>query len=439
MKVASCCSRASRASASRGSSPRSRTGSRPSRTPECSISSRPTIRPARFIPIISQLGRAAGFQRDDDAAARLDKLDALLARTATTLKDAALIADLLSLPTGDRYPTLSLSPQQRKDKTLAALIRQLEALARERPVLMVFEDAHWSDPSSRELLDLTIDRIQRLPVLLILTFRPEFQPAWTGQSHVTTLVLNRLQRRDGEALVKQMLGNRALPDEIVKEIVERTDGVPLFVEELTKSVLETGLGAKDAHKTLALTPSPALAVPVTLHAPLMARLDGLGAAKDIAQFGSAIGREFSFDLLSAVAERPSGELEAGLARLVAAGLIFQRGTPPQATYLFKHALIQDAAYSTLLREPRQRLHARIAEALQEQSSETTMSTRRFWRSTMRRRVWLIRPLRVASSLANEPSPVRPPRKPLHISPRGSPLLPNWLRGARSKSSSWTFG
>ena len=237
---------------------------------------------------------------------------------------------------------------------------------------MVFEDAHWSDPSSRELLDLTINRIQRLPVLLILTFRPEFQPAWTGQSHVTTLVLNRLQRRDGEALVKQMLGNRALPDEIVKEIVERTDGVPLFVEELTKSVLETGLGAKDAHKTLALTPSPALAVPVTLHAPLMARLDGLGAAKDIAQFGSAIGREFSFDLLSAVAERPSGELEAGLARLVAAGLIFQRGTPPQATYLFKHALIQDAAYSTLLREPRQRLHARIAEALREQSPETTV-------------------------------------------------------------------
>ena len=322
--------------------------------------------------IISQLGHAAGFQRDDDAVARLDKLDALLARTATTLKDAALIADLLSLPTGDRYPTLSLSPQQRKDKTLAALIRQLEALARERPVLMVFEDAHWSDPSSRELLDLTINRIQRLPVLLILTFRPEFQPAWIGQSHVTTLVLNRLQRRDGEALVKQMLGNRALPDEIVKEIVERTDGVPLFVEELTKSVLETGLGAKDAHKTLALTPSPALAVPVTLHAPLMARLDGLGAAKDIAQFGSAIGREFSFDLLSAVAERPSGELEAGLARLVAAGLIFQRGTPPQATYLFKHALIQDAAYSTLLREPRQRLHARIAEALQERSSETAV-------------------------------------------------------------------
>ena len=203
-----------------------------------------------------------------------------------------------------------------------------------------------------------------------MTFRPEFQPAWTGQSHVTTLVLNRLQRREGEALVKQMLGNRALPDEIVKEIVERTDGVPLFVEELTKSVLETGLGAKDAHKTLALTPSPALAVPVTLHAPLMARLDGLGAAKDIAQFGSAIGREFSFDLLSAVAERPSGELEAGLARLVAAGLIFQRGTPPQATYLFKHALIQDAAYGTLLREPRQRLHARIAEALREQSPET---------------------------------------------------------------------
>ena len=187
---------------------------------------------------------------------------------------------------------------------------------------------------------------------------------------MTTLVLNWLQRRDGEALVKQLLGNRALPDETAKEIVERTDGVPLFVEELTKSVLETGLRAEDAHKTLALTPSPALAVPVTLHAPLMSRLDGLGAAKDIAQFGSAIGREFSFDLLSAVAERPFEVVQSSLTRLVDAGLIFQRGTPPQATYLFKHALIQDAAYSTLLREPRQRLHARIAEALQERSSET---------------------------------------------------------------------
>ena len=319
--------------------------------------------------IIGQLAHAAGFERDDDAAARLDKLDALLARTATNSEDVALIAGLMSLPAGDRYPALNLSPQQRKDKTLAALIRQLEALAREQPVLMVFEDAHWSDPSSRELLDLTIDRIQALPVLLFATFRPEFQPAWTGQSHVTMLVLNRLNRRDGEALVKQMVGNRALPDDVVKDIVERTDGVPLFVEELTKSVLETGRGAEDASTTLVVTPSPALAVPATLHAPFMARLDALGPAKDIAQFGSAIGREFSFDLLSAVAERSSEELQMGLTSLVAAGLIFQRGTLPHATFLFKHALIQDAAYGTLLREPRQRLHGRIAEALREQCPE----------------------------------------------------------------------
>ena len=321
--------------------------------------------------IISQLAHAAGFRRDDDVPTRLDKLDALLARTETTPEEAALIADLLSLPVENRYPALNLSPQQRKDRSLAALLGQLEALARQQPVLMVFEDAHWSDPSSLEMLDLTIDRIQSLPVLMVVTFRPEFKPAWTGQSHVTTLVLNRLKRREGETLVRQTVGNRALPDQIVKEIIERTDGIPLFVEELTKSIMEAWLrSAEDPNSALVFTHSPALAVPAALHAPLMARLDGLGTAKDIAQIASAIGREFSFELLLVVAECPTEELQAALTRLVDAGLIFQRGTSPHATFLFKHALIQDAAYGTLLRGARQDLHARIVEALATQSAAT---------------------------------------------------------------------
>jgi predicted ATPase len=216
--------------------------------------------------VISQFGNAAGFQRDDDATTRLDKLDALLARTATTTEDVTLIADLLSLPTADRYPPLNLSPQQRKDKTLAALVRQLQALTSKQPVLMVFEDAHWSDPSSRELLDLTIDRIQRLPVLLFVTYRPEFEPPWTGQSQVMTLALNRLNRRNGTALVKGMVGNQVLPDDVVDEIVERTDGVPLFVEELTKSVMVAGLSSEDPKATIATASSADLVVPATLQA-----------------------------------------------------------------------------------------------------------------------------------------------------------------------------
>jgi class 3 adenylate cyclase/tetratricopeptide (TPR) repeat protein len=311
-------------------------------------------------PIISQLGHAAGFHRDDDPTARLGKLEALLGQTATTPEDVALIADLLSLPASDRYPPLNFSPQQRKDKTFEALLRQLEALAREQPVLMLFEDAHWIDASSRELLDLTIDRIQRLPVLLFVTFRPEFEPPWSGQSRVTTLVLNRLDRPDGTALVRRMLGAQALPEDVVVDIVERTDGVPLFLEELTKAILESGVPSQEIVS----------AVPATLHASLMARLDRLGTiTQQTAQVGAAIGREFTYELLVVAAERPETELQAALDHLVGAGLMFQRGEPPQGSYLFKHALIQEAAYSTLLRTPRQGLHARIATALEEKFAD----------------------------------------------------------------------
>ena len=293
----------------------------------------------------------------------------MLARAAPPDEDVAFLADLLSLPASERHPLPNLSPQRKKERTLEALIRQLEGLARQQPVVMVFEDAHWIDPTSRELLDLTVERVRSLPVLLIVTFRPEFQPPWTGQPQVTMLALNRLDRRDRTALVEQIAGGKALPDEVVAQIVDRTDGVPLFVEELTKSVLESGLLREEADRYVLDRALPPFAIPTTLHDSLMARLDRLASVRLVAQIGAAIGREFSYALLRAVSRLPEDELQAALARLVASELVFQRGTPPDAVYSFKHALVQDAAHGSLLRSSRQQLHAQIAEALETHSPE----------------------------------------------------------------------
>ena len=322
-----------------------------------------------LFPFIDQLGRAAGFARDDPPAAKLEKLEALLARAAPPDEDVAFLADLLSLPASERHPLPNLSPQRKKERTLEALIRQLEGLARQQPVVMVFEDAHWIDPTSRELLDLTVERVRSLPVLLIVTFRPEFQPPWTGQPQVTMLALNRLDRRDRTALVEQIAGGKALPDEVIAQIADRTDGVPLFVEELTKSVLESGLLREEADRYVLDSALPPFAIPTTLHDSLMARLDRLASVRLVAQTGAAIGREFPYALLRAVSRLPEDELQAALARLVASELVFQRGTPPDAVYAFKHALVQDAAHGSLLRSSRQQLHARIAEALEAHSPE----------------------------------------------------------------------
>jgi len=323
-----------------------------------------------FHPIIGQIERAAGLAHDDKPRAKLDKLDAMLARTSTTPEDAALFAEMLSLPNDGRYPALDeLTPEQRRQRTLAGLMSQLAGLARRQPVLMVFEDVHWIDPTSLEVLGRTVDRMQTLPALLIVTFRPEFNAPWVGQSHVTSLTLNRLGDREAAAMIAHMAGNKALPADVMAEIVERTDGIPLFVEEMTKAVLEAE-SAGAARRTVAAAPSPALAVPASLHASLMARLDRLGPAKAVAQIGSAIGREFSHALLASVARKPEAELGAALDRLVQADLLSRQGVPPQASYLFKHALVQDAAYGTLLREPRRALHARIAETLESRFAET---------------------------------------------------------------------
>jgi len=321
-------------------------------------------------PFIDQLGRASRFARDDPPAARLEKLEALLARAALSDEDVAFLADLMSLPASERHPLPNLSPQRKKENTLEALIRQLEVLARQQPVVMVFEDAHWIDPTSRELLEFLVERVRSLPVLLIVTFRPEFQSPWIGQPQVTMLALNRLDQHDRTALVDQIAGGKALPNEVIDQIAARTDGVPLFIEELTKSVLESGLLREQSDRYVLDAALPPLAIPTSLHDSLMARLDRLASMRLVAQTGAAIGREFSYALLRAVSPLSDDELQTSLARLVTSELVFQRGIPPDAVYAFKHALVQDAAHGSLLRSARQQLHAHIAEALEVQSPET---------------------------------------------------------------------
>jgi predicted ATPase len=349
-------------------------------------------------PVITHLEHAAGFSRDDPPAAKLEKLRRLFGqgrlghlrrrvaahagqRSRNSEQETevlllavagvrqALIADLLSLPTGSALSEMNLSPQRKKERTLETLLGLLDDLSRKRPVLMVFEDVHWIDPTSRELLDLTIERIRRLPVLLIITFRPEFSEAWGGAAHVSTLLLNRLDTGEGATLAETVAG-KPLPSDVVVNIADRTDGVPLFVEELTRAVLESGLLRDEGDRYALDRPIPSFVIPPSLHALLLARLDRLGpAAKEVAQIGAAIGRDFSYELLAAVAPRNKAELQDALSLLVDARLVFQRGVPPDAFFLFKHALVQDAAYGTLLRGPRRVLHAQIAEALETHSIE----------------------------------------------------------------------
>ena len=319
-------------------------------------------------PIINQMERAARLAHNDTTQTKLDKLDAVLAQTSTSSQEVALFAEMLSLPNDGRYPALGMTSEQRRQRTLEALGSQMEALSRSNPVLMIFEDAHWADPTSLEAFSRVVDRLRTLRVLLIVTFRPEFEPPWIGRPYVTALIINRLAQRDIEAMIDRVVGNNLVPASIRQDIIERTDGIPLFVEEMTKAVLEAD-GKEAVQRTVASIPSPTLAVPASLQASLMARLDRLGSAKEVAQIGAAIGREFSHPLLAAVVRKPEAELASALDRLIQAGLLFRQGEPPHAKYLFKHALVQDAAYGTLLREPRRALHARIGETLEGQFME----------------------------------------------------------------------
>jgi class 3 adenylate cyclase/predicted ATPase len=321
-------------------------------------------------PVIGLLERAARLDRNEAPEAQLAKLEVLLARSSDRLGEVVpLLAALLGVPTGARYPALTLTPELQKRRTFEALLEQLAGLAAQQPVLALYEDVHWIDPSTLELLGLVIERIRDLPVLALITFRPEFQPPGTGHAHVTTLTMNRLGRRQGGNLVARVTGDKPLPAQIVEQIVARTDGVPLFVEELTKTVLESGLLADAGDRWELSGPLPPLAIPTTLHDSLIARLDRLAPVKEVAQTAAVIGREFSHELLAAVSPLSEPDLNSALDQLLAAELIFRRGAPPDATYAFKHALVQDAAYQSLLKSKRQQLHARIAEMLEQRFPE----------------------------------------------------------------------
>src|SRR6476619_6797170 len=325
-------------------------------------------------PFIAQLERAAEFKADATSEQRLDKLEALLAISGSPFESVApLFAALLSIPFGERYPPLALSPTQQCRRTLTALLDQFEGLARKQPILLSFEDAQWADTTSLELLDLTIERIRQLPVLAVFTFRPEFEPAWVGLPNVGTLTLGRLDRNDVESMVARVTGGRVLPAEVMKQIVAKTDGNPLFVEELTKTVLEAGILVEEANGYRLERPLPPLAIPETLQDSLMSRLDRLAPVKEIGQIGAAIGRDFSYSLLRAVAGRDETALMHALAQLEHAELVFRRGELPEAVYSFKHALVRDAAYESLLKSRRQPLHGQIAHALEERCVDIVAS------------------------------------------------------------------
>jgi class 3 adenylate cyclase/predicted ATPase len=321
-------------------------------------------------PVIGLLERAAGFERQDPPAAALAKIEALLALGTRELEEAVpLIAELLGISVGDKYPPLNLTPERQKQRTLEVLVDQVAGLARKQPVLAICEDAHWIDPTTLEVFGLLIERVLKLPVLFLITHRPEFDPGWKSYEHVMHLSLTRLTRGDGAAMLEQITCGKALPPEVVDQILVRTDGVPLFVEELTTTVLESGrLQDLGDHYELAgpLAPIP---IPTTLHDSLMARLDRLALVKEVAQIGAVIGREFAHEQLAAVSSFSDGQLSVALDQLVESGLVFRRGTPPDATYTFKHALVQDAAYQSLLRATRRHYHAQIARLFEQRFPE----------------------------------------------------------------------
>jgi class 3 adenylate cyclase len=317
-------------------------------------------------PIIDLLQRTLQIQRDDTPLDKLRKLEDALAGYGVSLpKVVPLLASLLSTLLLD--PTLS--PEEQKQQTREALLTLLLTLAGRYPVLMIVEDLHWVDPSTLELLGFLIHQVPTARVGLLFTCRPEFRPPWGWHEYLTLLTLGRLPTTQAECMIERVAGGKTLPATVVEQIVAKTDGVPLFVEELTKMVLESEWFTSQADHTTVTGSAPPLAIPATLHDSLMARLDRLGIAKEVAQLGAVIGRRFSYELLQAVAPLDETVLQRALAQLVEVGLLHQRGLPPQATYLFKHALIQQAAYQALLRSTRRQHHRHIAQAMVAQFSE----------------------------------------------------------------------
>jgi predicted ATPase len=318
-----------------------------------------------FWPTIDNFERTLKFARDETTDSKLDKLEVLIVtQYGRPLADVQFVAAILSIPCEARYGAPAMTPQKHKDEMLRTLVDITEAVARKQPSVLLFEDAHWADPTTLEVLDLLIDRVKIIPLLVVLTHRPEFQSRWSGQGHVGALNLSKLTRTQSAAMVSTLAGGKALPETLLEQILTRTDGVPLFVEELTKSILESGeLTEAGGHYDYAGA-ARAVTIPATLRDSLMARLDRFMPVKEIAQIGAAIGREFSYELIAAVAPMPAAQLDDALVQLSASGLAFRRGTPPDAVYSFKHALVQDAAYDSLLKSRRRGLHGKIAHVIE---------------------------------------------------------------------------
>jgi class 3 adenylate cyclase/predicted ATPase len=322
-----------------------------------------------LFPFINQLERASGFERGDSPQERLSKLDALLAQSTHDPEHLAVLANLLALPVDDHYRLRDVTPQKRKEKTFAALLAQLDGLAAQQPVLLIFEDVHWIDPTSLELLAAAVEQAPQIRALMLITARPEFTPPWPSYPHTTTVPLTRLGRRDGAALVLRVTGGKTLPKEVMEHILAHTDGVPLFIEELTKMVIEGGLLQERDGEYVLDGPLPSFAIPTTLQASLMARLDRLSPVRDVAQISAVAGREFHYELVNAVAGLPKQKLDEALDQLVRSELVFCRGEIPNAVYTFKHALVRDAAYAGLLKSRRVQLHAAIAKGLEQKFPE----------------------------------------------------------------------
>jgi len=323
-------------------------------------------------PVITHVQRLWGWERDDTSAKKLDKMEEVLRSTGLPLKEVVpLFAALFSVPLSEgRYPPLGLTPQQEKQQTQDALVAWLLEEAERQPMLVVWEDLHWGDPSTLEIIGLLVEQVPTAPMLIVLIFRPQFVPPWPTRSHMTPITLNRLERPQVEAMITQLGGGKALPAEVVQHIVARTDGVPLYVEELTKMLLESDLLREEADHYALAGQLSGVAIPATLQDSLMARLDRLPMVREVAQLGAVLGREFAYDMLQALAAVEESTLQDRLGQLVGAELLYQRGRPPRAKYMFKHALIQDAAYASLLKRTRQQYHQQIAQMLEAEFPET---------------------------------------------------------------------
>ena len=327
-----------------------------------------------FYPMIDNLERTLHFSRDESAVFKLDRLeDLLVGDYGLPVDDVRFIATMLSIPCEERYGVFALTPQKHKDETIRTLVDIAEAAARRQSVVRLYEDVHWADPTSIEVLDHLVERMRTIPLLVVLTHRPEFHSHWSQHGHVTTLSLSKLTRAQSSAMVTKLTSGKTLPAELLAQIVARTDGVPLFVEELTRAILESGELKETEDRYEYLGTERVSTIPATLRDSLMARLDRYSAVKEVAQIGAAIGREFSYELIAAIAPKPKGELDLALDQLIDSGLAFRRGSPPEAIYTFKHALVQDAAYDSLLKTARQTLHRTIARVLAQSVPHTLES------------------------------------------------------------------